>query len=266
MLEFTWPSFIFAIVNFLILVALLYRFLHRPLLQVLEKRRHDIEEARKEAEHATEEARAAQKEYERKLASVHEERDTLLSEARREAQNARERILEKAREEADREVANRRRDWERQRHESLQSLQQDLVGISLDLARRILEKLTDADLEARLLAMLERELADLASRTNKEERRDLLAGQAPARVVSAKRLDKKQRLNIQKRIQALSDGPVEVEFDTDGDLIAGVRVEFSSLAVDATLADVLAATQERFSETAPEQSKEEQSNERAPDG
>jgi len=257
MLEFSWSSFIFAIVNFLILVALLYRLLHRPLLEALQKRRRDIEEARKEAERTTQEANSRKQEYESKLASIHQERDRLLAEARREAQAVREKLLQKARQEAEREVASLRRDWQRRSREALESLQEEIISLSLDLARRILQKLTDADLESRLLALLEKELENLASEKSGQRRRELFGGEAAARVVSAKRLRKGARQNIQKHIQALSDGPVEVEFHTDKDLIAGVRVEFNSLAVDATLADVLAATRERFGEIAPKKQKKD---------
>ena len=52
MLEFSWPAFAFAVVNFLILVGLLYRFLHKPILAVLEQRRQGIADAEQAAKQA----------------------------------------------------------------------------------------------------------------------------------------------------------------------------------------------------------------------
>lgn len=257
MFEFTLKSFIFAVVNFLILVVVLYRFLHKPLLRVLEARRKRIEDAQKDAETKTAEAAQAREQYERKLADIDEERDKALSEARRSAEAARDEILEKARHAAEQETANLKRDWERQQRDALDSLREDIVAVSLDLARAALRKLTDSDVESKLLAGLYGQLDELASKADPRTRGDLFEGGAPVRVVSAKPLGPDEQQQIKQRIEPLSDGAVTFDFDTDQDLIAGVRIEFSSMAIDASLADVLAATRERFASLGAGQTDEE---------
>jgi len=256
MLEFTWPTFVFAVVNFLILVLLLYRLLHKPLLDVLEKRRKAIEQARKEAEDAVQKAQAVRAEYEGKLASMHDERDKMLSEARNRIQEVRDKVLSETADRANKEVAKLRDDWEHQRRDAMESLEKEITEVSLDLARSILQKLTDDDLDERLMALLHRELGALASPERRDRHRDLFASGAAVRVASARPLESAARRQVQERIEALSEGPVEVRFEADPDLIAGARVEFSSMALDASLADVLDATRERLAEMAPEQPRE----------
>ena len=244
--EFTWPRFFYAVVNFLILVVVLYRLLHKPLLRVLAERQKKIEDSFCEAEEKSREADAARQEYEERIAGIEEERDRMLAEARERAEKARHDLVAKARAEAEREVGNLKRDWERQRRDALKVLENDIVAAGLDLAGRVLAQLADADVEAKLHEQLLAQLAELQ-----------VSGTAgPVRVVSAVALDEAARASLRERVSALATDAVEVSFDVDAALIAGSRVEFSSQAVDATLADAVAAVRERFGELSPERDEE----------
>ncbi|MFO7955967.1 MAG: F0F1 ATP synthase subunit B [Candidatus Brocadiia bacterium] len=257
-LKFTWKAFAFAVGNFLALVGLLYIFLHKPLLRILDKRKREIEQAHREAEEEAEKARRKQEEYEREMANIEEERDRLLTEARNKAQETREEILEEARQEAQREVQNMKRDWERRRRDALEELQDNIVDTALSLARRVLEKLVDEDVERRLNRQLFEELEHLARQEEAVSPPEIEGSRGPVRVVSARELDKDTRAGLEERIEALANGEVEVEYDVDGDLVAGSRVEFSARAIDGSLADVLTATRERFEELAPRPMEEEE--------
>jgi len=259
MLEFTPTSFLFAIVNFILLAALLYKFLHKPLLEVLEKRRKGLEDAQREAQEKNAEATEIKGTYERRLAGIEEERDKLLAAARRDAEAAREGLLKDAREEARREAENLKRDWDRQARDALDSLRDDVVTVSLDLAGKVLGQLADADLENRLRESLYTKLNGLVSEGDAHSREDLFSGDAPVRVVSAKPLEELEQRRMTERIRMLAPGSVEVSFETDEALVAGVRVEFVSLAVDASLSDVVAAARERLAAPGPAAAEEEKS-------
>jgi len=244
MLEFTWQSFAMAAANFLVLVAVLYKLLHKPLLAVLQKRRETIEGAQRKVVEEAKKARQARSHYETKLAAIEQERDEFLSEARKNADEARKNLLKKAREEAEREVANLMGAYERERTDALRQLQEDIADASVEMARRILEKLSDTDVEDRLRGALHEELEALEKNSSERERQGLFAGQGSVRVLSARELKEQEREKILDRIRAIADGEVEVEFETDGGLIAGARVEFSSAAVDSSLSDIFEALQE----------------------
>ncbi len=239
MLEFTLSGFLFAIINFLILVALLYKFLHKPLLAVLEKRKTAIETAQNAAREQSEKATALTQEYQQKLDGIEEERDKLLSDAKRRADAARDELLEKARGEAEREVANLKHDWERQERDAVEALQERVVQTAIGLAGKILTQLADSDVETCLRKQLFAELDGLAAASEKEGL-GLFAEDAPVRVVSAGPLDDDARGELEKRVAALPNGAkVKLEFSDDAALVAGTRIEFVSIAVNANLADVV---------------------------
>jgi len=252
MLEFRWDAFVLTIVNFLVLVALLYRFLHKPLLEVLEKRRKRIEDARKDAEAKAKQASQTRQQYERKIKAIQRERDTLLSEARRKAEEASEALIAQARRQAEREVANLRADYENERRQALRDLEADILAVSLETAQAILKKLTDADVENRLREQLIEALDALVPGADRGHRPASGADQAPVRVLSARELPQDERAPIIERIKALAGPDAEIDFETDETLVAGARVEFSDIAVDASLAEVLQAVRERFERMAAE--------------
>lgn len=240
MLKFTWQSFAFAIVNFAILAALLYKLLHKPLLAVLEKRRLRLEEEREQAKAATEKAEALRVDYERKLDNLAEERDKTLAEARREAEEAREKLLAKAKAEAERETATLKRAYEQETREALTAVQDELTNAGLEVATQILTKLVDKDVERVLHEQLVAELkagqpgkADASAEASRE-----------IRVVSARELAEAERDELRACLVALGVGD-EPEFVTDAALIAGVRVEMPNGIVDASLADALEAIRKR---------------------
>ena len=245
MLEFTPLSFIYAIVNFLILVWLLHKLLHKPLLDVLEKRRASIQRTREKARTEAEEAAELKDKYAAKLAEFEEQRDELLAEAKRAAESARDQLLDKARQDAEQQAADRERDWEREEQDAAEAFRGRIVATSFELARKILGQMADDDIDAKLRSQLCGELAKLAEHPPRE-RKALFAGDAPVKVTGAGRWSKAERDEITERVQALSATPVRIEFAQDSKLIAGCRVEFVSTAIDATLADTVGSVLERF--------------------
>jgi len=237
-LEFSWESFAFAIVNFLILVGLLAKFLHKPLRKVLDARREDLEKSRSEAEEARKGAERERQKYERKVAEAEAERHRLLAEAREKAEEDYRRILEKARTEAEAEAEAQRRSLEQQEREALSAFRQRILAAGIETADCVLRKTTGQDVNARLGEQLLAELTSLSDSGNGGEaaRHDETV---PVLVCSAKEIDGPFREKLEAAIGACVRPGTRIEFRTDETLVAGVRVEFSARAVDATLADVL---------------------------
>ena len=90
-MELSWSTFVLEIINFLVLVWILKRFLYKPVLEVIARRRAGIEKTRVDAEALQADAEVLQKQYESRLADWNEERqqarDTLAHEL--EAERAR---------------------------------------------------------------------------------------------------------------------------------------------------------------------------------
>jgi len=240
MLKFTPLGFAFSVINFLILAALLYRFLHQPLLAALEKRQNDIERVRQEADQARAEADELKADYEQRSAELEQERAKLLADAKREAGAAGRKLIEKAQKEADAKLRESERDWERREQDALEEFREQLEEVGLGLAEAVLRELADSDISAKLQERLKTKLDELRQELSPAERRALLSGNAPVDVITATRIDDDARAAIAEKLKALVESEaVTVNWGEDESLGAGTRIEFVSMAVDATLASVI---------------------------
>lgn len=268
MLEFTLRGFIYAIVNFLLLVALLYKFMHKPLLNMLESRREKIRSRKEEAEKAHREAQELKEEYQANLASIEEERSNLLSEAKTQTEDQREKILTEARESARKEVEEARRDWERRRKDAVEELRQDIVSTAAELAGAILQKVTGNDVEKALCEMVLEELKNLAQ-ADEHDRRELVAKDTPVRVVSTGGLDQETRDRLVNAVRDISGQDASVDFEENPDLVGGLKVEFVSRAIDGSiqgmLDDVLRKLSERQGRQNGEQDAQDDGQEDSPE-
>lgn len=154
------PPFGFALVNFAVFVAIIYRLAGKPLREFVQARHFGV---RQELESAAAMHRAAAKKlklYEEKLDRLEGEIERLVEGARRDATADKEHLIAKAGEEA----ARLRRDAEARMASELaevrQALRREVVDASLDLAERLLRERVGAA-ERRELA--ENALAGLES-------------------------------------------------------------------------------------------------------
>ena len=101
--------FVWTILTFLILVALLARFAWRPLLQALERRQATIAQSLEDAQRARQELERLQRESAQIMAQARAEAESILARSRSDAEALREELKQKARTEAAAIVKNAER-------------------------------------------------------------------------------------------------------------------------------------------------------------
>jgi F-type H+-transporting ATPase subunit b len=95
-LALDYHSFFFQVINFGVLLWLLNRLLSKPLLKLLDTRRHEIEESLKAAEHARSAAAKQEEEQEKIIHAARTEAHDIVEEARRQASLLGERMQKEA--------------------------------------------------------------------------------------------------------------------------------------------------------------------------
>ena len=234
-------TFAFSIINFLLLAGLLYKFLNKPLARVIAQRRKKLDEAHKGAATALEDANKMKADYEALLSNIDREREEILAESRKKGEASSERLLGDARERIRREEDGAKRDLARQREETLQVFEDDIISLSVDLSRKTLEDLADQSLREKLFERLERSLSSIDAAD-----KDRIAGAGrPVKITSAGGLDDTARRRMTDMLANTLGVTGEPEYEVNAELIAGVRVEFETLAVESSLAAVLADFRKR---------------------
>ena len=140
--------FIWTIVTFLVLVALLAKFAWRPLLEALEGRRATIVKALDDAQRAQQELERLQRESAAIVNAARVDAEAIVSRSRADADQLREELKLKARAEAAAIVKNAEKQIQMETARALQQIRSEAVDLSVTIASKILQRnVTKADNE-----------------------------------------------------------------------------------------------------------------------
>lgn len=132
--------FIWTILTFLVLVALLARFAWRPLLAALERRQAEIAKSLEDAHRAKQELERLQRESAQIIATARSEAEAIISRSRSDAEQVREDIKQKSRAEAAAIVKNAERQIQLETARALQQIRHEAVDLSVTIASKILRR------------------------------------------------------------------------------------------------------------------------------
>jgi len=223
-MQIDWFTLGAQIVNFLVLVFLLKRFLYKPILAAMDKRRQKLAAKFKEAE---EKDRAAAEERQRFLALQEELRKSVDEEvlkARREAAKLREQLSVEVRQ----EIEAARKAWllglEKEKKTFLEQTSKTMATQLETLSRAALQELADETLETK---MIDKFLGRLAQDSDARQAMIRAAQQETGAMVisSSFGMQEQQRARITAEVQKLFGSKAQLEFKQDKKLIAGVAIE-----------------------------------------
>jgi F-type H+-transporting ATPase subunit b len=144
-LGFHWPSLIVYLVNFTILLVVLYLVGYKPILRMLDQRAERISGNLEEAERIRTESEERQAEMQRQLGQARQEGQALIGQARELADRFREEERQKAREEAESFLAKARGDIERERDNAVEEVRQQFTDLAIAAAEQVIERSLDKD-------------------------------------------------------------------------------------------------------------------------
>jgi len=131
---------LFAIVNFLVLVAVLGKFLYRPFLEMLENRKQAIKGAFDSAEATNRRADEKLAAYNKRVADVEAEGREIIKNAKIKAEKQAKDILDEASEKAGNLIVQAEREIEREQAKAIAELKTQVAALSLLVAEKVLEK------------------------------------------------------------------------------------------------------------------------------
>lgn len=137
-MHFNGGLFVWTLLTFAGLVALLARFAFKPLRAALDKRETAIRESLNAAEKARDEAKALLEDNDAKLNEAREEARHIISEGHKIVTDMKREASERAREEADTIVSQARREIDREVQKSLDDLKSTVAGLSVRISRQVI--------------------------------------------------------------------------------------------------------------------------------
>jgi F-type H+-transporting ATPase subunit b len=214
------------LLNFIILVYLMKRFLYQPVLDAIAAREAKIAAELADAAATKTKAHAQQREFEEKNLAFDEQRAGLLSKATDAANTERERLLADARKTAEAASAARTKtlqaDTQALHGEIVRQTQQQVF----EIARRVMSDLADASLEQRACAVFIQRLQAVDGETLAALSTALKAtsAEAPAMLRSAFDLPAEQLATIQAALDKTFGQAIALKVETAPGVVSGIEL------------------------------------------
>jgi F-type H+-transporting ATPase subunit b len=219
-----WWTLALQTVNVLVLIWILARFFFRPIKAIVAKRQEETSKLFADAAAARKAAADARSEAETARAEVAAERERLLAEAGKSAKMEKAKLLEQA----SQDIAKRRRESEaaitRDRAAAEQQVIDHASTLSMDIARRLLERLPpNLALQAFLAA-----LCGEVKKLSPEARSGFAAAATSGRsieVVTQAPLSDQDASHVRDALQEAFGQKLPLTFRSDPKLLAGIELQ-----------------------------------------
>lgn len=132
-------EFIFYLINFLILVGVLGKFLYKPFLNLMETRKQSIQDALDNAELTNRRADEKMQNYNKRIAKVEEEGREIIRAAKTKADEQARIIIEEANQQAADIKAKANAAIEVEKAKAMEDMRQEIAAISIMVAEKIVE-------------------------------------------------------------------------------------------------------------------------------
>jgi F-type H+-transporting ATPase subunit b len=231
------------VLNFLILVWLMKRFLYQPVLDAIAAREQKIAAALAHAATTQAEAKQQQDIFQQKNEAFDEQRAGLLQQARDAAKAERERLQAEARAAADAASAARAKALLADALHLRNALTRQTQDQVLDISRRVLADLAAVSLEQRACEVFIQRLqsADGEALAALGEALKASPEREPALLRSAFELPAAQRTALREAVDERFGQPIALAFETAPELVSGIELSAQGLKLAWSISDYLDA-------------------------
>jgi F-type H+-transporting ATPase subunit b len=142
---------VFQVINFLLLLYLLNRFLFKPLLARMDERSTKIEKGLEDAEAAARDRELARQEREAAVAEARKEAAEMVARANKIAEDTRNEILGEARAEAEKVTQRAREEITAEKDRAMAEIRSQVADLALEAAGRLVGSQMDGPTQRRLV-------------------------------------------------------------------------------------------------------------------
>ena len=220
-----WFTVIAQIINFLVLIALLKRFLYGRIIKAMNQREEKIASRLEEAEKERKEAEREAETHRKKNEELDEKRDEMLSQAKEEVEVKRKELMKRARDEVDHIQARWREAIQREKDSFLQDLRERAGKQVYTIARRALADLANVNLEQRMIDIFIERIVELDEKKQKAILESIEKGDHGVVINSAFEVPTNAQQRITRAVKEHIDGGINVEYRTSSEMILGIELK-----------------------------------------
>lgn len=253
-MQIDWFTVIAQLLNFLILVGLLRRFLYQPILNAIDAREKKIASQLEEAASKKEEAEKEQELFLQKNEDFDKVKKEMMKKTHEESEEKRQQLLEEARNEAN-AMRTQLIKTTREAHHSLkQEIREKVHREVFDITQKMLSDLASMDLEEQTVTVFLGRLKAMEASEKRKFQEAFKSNSAPILVRSAFELPAKKRAEIEQTVSGVIGETNHFIFKTVAELVSGIELTTNGYKLAWSIADYLHVLEKNISEPAIEKS------------
>ncbi|MDP1664858.1 MAG: F0F1 ATP synthase subunit delta [Methylobacter sp.] len=234
-MEFNLSTFVFEIINFLILIWILQRLFYKPLLEVIAKRKRFIDQSLSEAKNLKLQAEQQCSLYENRQKLWDQEKQSAITALHRQLEAERKAHLEKLNADLEQERQKANVLLLKQQRELQQQSEKQALLNGAKFAGMLLQQSAGPELEARLFTMLMDNLVTLPEACKLCLTMFGTKKSVPVKITSAYPLPVEMRLQLEQKLDALINSQINFQYHQNNALIAGLRMDIGAWVLNANL-------------------------------
>ena len=239
-MEFNVSTFVFEIINFLILIWILQRLFYRPVLEIITRRKLQTEQTLADAQALRQQADALRNRYENRQNHWEQEKQAALSALHQQIEAERKVQIDKLQSDLELERQKANVTLTRQQRELRQQVEKQALQNGARFAGILLQQAAGPELEARLFAMLMDNLTTLPEACSRFVQTLEDKQSVTITVTSTRPLTADQQQHLQQQLGSLINSQINFHYIQDAGLIAGLRLDIGSWVLHVNLQHELA--------------------------
>ncbi len=153
---------IWAIINFLILVAILHKFLYKPIIGMLDSRKQAIQSQLDQASEARNEAMQVKEEYTREMQNARQEAQEIINRATKLAEESKSGILQEAKAESEKVLKRAQEEINLEKEKAKAELRNEVASLAVLAAGRVLERTIKTEDHEQMIRQFVQEVGDVS--------------------------------------------------------------------------------------------------------
>lgn len=247
MLNINLSTILLQMANFFILAFILYRFLFKPLQNMMKKRELEITRTMDEEETARIEAEKSRQEYEEKVQNINAEIAARRNEARIVIEQTRQQMLREVKDQVNHVKAQTEETLARLRADALLGHKKEIGDLVSEFARKLMADLLTPNLQDvyqsefvnKVIAM---DLSTYVEHVNPNEK-------AFVKAIMASPLSEEKQDQLSEILHSQITRKFDLTFEVDPNLIAGGILRFENKLIDGSLGGQINKLQRDYQET-----------------
>lgn len=240
MMQFDWTTFILEIINFLVLLWLLQRFLYLPVLSMLDSRQQRLRDEMNSAGRLRIEAENLRQQYQQQLAEWEQQQEINRHQLEQELAQLRHDEMANLKQ----SLADEEAKWQI-RNQAAKTAREAAMLREANItaykqAAAMLQRLASTDLTSAITRIFLEDLQQLTESEQKALYKAAMSKNHPGiEITSAHPLPENLRLELGQSLLAMTNPQLDIHFINNSELIAGIRIVVGECQLHANLADEL---------------------------